>query len=124
MNLLQQGFALLQSQQAAACGEQVTYQRGNVSKVLTAVLSSFLFRLDDAMGARVEHSDMDFIVARSDLEGAGLWPPERDDLVTRTFNGSPQVYRVHPFDRNERPYRAVEDGGRVRVHTKLDSGSA
>lgn len=115
------GNAWLESMRANHASTTISYSRGSDP---AAEIGAMLGRSEhpgvDRNGFYQRVESRDFIVGRSDLVAAGVWPPLRGDKIT---DGS-YVYEVLP-PVGEQVYKFCDaHRNTVRIHTKLLSSGA
>jgi hypothetical protein len=121
-DMLASGLAYLTDQLTEFAAQDVTYTRGTIVLTVPAVLGKKLLKLYDDIGvARLEWTDMDFLIAAADLIVGGLHSlPARGDLVTITLaDGTQSVFEVAPYGPSDPPWRWSDPNQTMlRVHTK------
>ena len=118
-DILQQGAAWLDGQRRTHLSRQVTYQRGDESVEVAATLGSTTYEVTDDLGATVQATATDFIVAAEALVlGGQVVKPETGDCIRLPAGAKVLVFEVldlagaghyRPAD----PFRTA-----LRIHAK------
>ena len=101
-------------------GVSVVYTRGGVSTPLTAFPSNQVATVDPVSGekGRVEYRSRDYRFLVSDLQNAGLFPPDVGDRVVETIATVSTVYVAHKTQTTPVWEWSDPEHVMVTVHTK------
>ena len=119
-DLLENASAWLDAQRLKFMSHTVTYQRGEVSVDVRAMLGKTVFEINDGYGLIEKVESRDYLVPAADLVLDGETTlPARGDRIRETDRGKVFVYEVmapgkEPHFRFSDPYRRT-----LRIHTKL-----
>ena len=116
--MLKKGLRWLSDRQRDSNSEDVIYQAADGTQVhCRAMLGNKLFRIDMGDGGyRVEQSDLDFLIHRSELPWV---EPKRGDLILYEVEGTTQTFEVTPYG-GDPPWRYSDPHeSMLRIHTKL-----
>jgi len=116
-NLLDTGAEWLSDMLHEHASETVTYQRGNDSVSVTAVIGTSYETEVDTYGIVIQVRHCDFLIQKSSLNfGAGVFEPQPGDRIERA---SGEVWQVQPAG-GDRGYRETSHAldAEWRVHTK------
>lgn len=101
-------------------GVSVVYTRNGVTTPLTAFPSNQAAQVDPASGekGRVEYRSRDYRFLTSDLQTAGLFPPDTGDRVAEAIDGTPTTSVVHKTAATPAWEWSDPERIMVTVHTK------
>jgi len=121
-NFLRTSLAWLTQTLHDNASEDVIYVQTNGNRIACrAMFGNKLLHLDDqAGGFRIELTDMDFLIAASDLtNGGSVLEPLRGDLIVCTIGINVEIFEVAPYSGEETIWRwADPHESMMRIRTK------
>lgn len=120
MNRMKLALARLTQRLRGRSSDLVTYARGYDSVEVPAIFGEKLLKVDDGRGGfRIEWTDLDFLIASSDLvlDGVRILP-RRGDLIHVVYESDVQTFEVRPWGNDPAwkwadPYHSI-----YRIHAK------